>query len=68
MQCWLTSTHTRLWAVDPNKQQYLEVIADHPEWFTQVGSVEQYGWTLEDVHVPAVSAADCASADRAAAG
>jgi hypothetical protein len=68
MQCWLTSTHTRLWAVDPNKQQYLEVIADHPEWFTEVGSVEQYGWTLEDVHVPAVSAADCASADRAAAG
>ncbi|HEY4913398.1 MAG TPA: hypothetical protein VIJ91_05740 [Candidatus Dormibacteraeota bacterium] len=68
MQCWLTSTHTRLWAVDPNKQQYGEVMADHPEWFTQVGSVEQYGWTLEDVHVPAVSAADCASADRAAAG
>ena len=68
MQCWLTSTHTRLWAVDPNRQQYGEVMADHPEWFTQVGSVEQYGWTLEDVHVPAVSAADCASADRAAAG
>jgi hypothetical protein len=68
MQCWLSSTHTRLWAVDPNKQQYREVMADHPEWFTQVGSVDQYGWMLEDVHVPAVTAADCASADKATAG
>ena len=68
MQCWLTSTHTRLWAVDPSKQLYSEVMADHPEWFAQVGSVDQYGWMLEDVHVPPVSAADCASADKAAAG
>jgi len=68
MQCWFTSTHTRLWAVDPGKEQYREVIADHPEWFGQVGSVDVYGWTLEAVHVPAVSAADCVSADRAAAG
>jgi len=68
MQCWLTSTGTRLWAVDPGKQQYREVIAHHPEWFTQVGSVDAYGWALEDVHVPAVSTADCASADKAAAG
>jgi len=68
MQCWLTSTHTRLWAVDPGKQQYRQVIADQPEWFTQVGSVDRYGWAVEDVHVPPVSATDCASADRAAAG
>jgi hypothetical protein len=67
MQCWLGSTHTRLWAVDPTKSQYTRVIADHPDWFTQAGSVDVYGWLLEDVHVPAVSAAACASADRAAA-
>jgi hypothetical protein len=66
MQCWLTSTQTRLWAVDPNKAQYLAVIADHPEWFSQVGSVDQYGWTLEDVHVPRPSGSDCASASQAA--
>jgi len=68
MQCWLTSTQTRLWAVDPNKPQYLAVIAEHPEWFSQVGSVDQYGWTLEDVHVPRPSGSDCASASQAAAG
>jgi hypothetical protein len=67
MQCWLGSTHTRLWAVDPNKAQYVQVIADHPEWFTKVGFVDAYSWTLEDVRVPAVSAADCASANKAAA-
>jgi hypothetical protein len=68
MQCWLTSTHTRLWAVDPARSEYLQVIADHPEWFTQVGSVDAYGWSVQDVHVPAQSAADCAAAGKAAAG
>jgi hypothetical protein len=68
MQCWLTSTHTRLWAVDPQKEQYREVIADHPEWFTQVGAVDAYGWQLEAVDVPAVSAADCIAADKQASG
>jgi hypothetical protein len=68
MQCWLASTKTRLWAVDPAKPQYALVIADHPEWFTAVGSVDAYGWALEDVNVPAVSSADCAAADKSAAG
>jgi hypothetical protein len=68
MQCWLTSTRTRLWAVDPQKAQYQEVIADHPEWFTRVGSVDAYGWLLEDVQVPAVSKADCTAADKQASG
>jgi hypothetical protein len=68
MQCWLSSTHTRLWAVDPQKSQYQKVIADHPEWFTEVGSVGVYGWSLEDVQVPAVSAADCTAANKQASG
>jgi hypothetical protein len=68
MQCWLTSTHTRLWAVDPQKEQYREVMSDHPEWFTQVGSVDAYGWTLEDVHMPHTSAAECSAADKQASG
>jgi hypothetical protein len=68
MQCWLASTHTRLWAIDPAKSQYVQVVADHPEWFSQVGSVNTYGWSLQDVHLPAPSKADCAAADRAAAG
>jgi Dolichyl-phosphate-mannose-protein mannosyltransferase len=68
MQCWLTSTHTRLWAVDPQKAQYRAVLADHPEWFTEVGLVSAYGWLLEDVQVPAASAADCTAADKLASG
>jgi hypothetical protein len=68
MQCWLTSTHTRLWALDPNTPQYRQVIGDHPDWFTAVGSVDQYGWAVVDVHVPPPGGADCASAERGAAG
>ena len=68
MQCWLTSTHSRLWAVDTNNASYVRVITDEPGWFTQVGSVIAYGWVLEDVHVPQVSASECASAIRAAGG
>jgi hypothetical protein len=68
MQCWLTSTHSRLWAVDTNNANYVAVMTDQPAWFTQVGTVTAYGWVLEDVHVPAASAADCASAAKAAAG
>ena len=66
MQCWLAATHTRLWAVPGDRSQYLEVIADQPGWFTEVGAVSQYGWHLEDVHVPPPSAAQCASANGAA--
>ena len=66
VQCWLVTTRTRLWALDTKKSQYQEVIADHPEWFTPVGMVERYGWLLEDVHVPPISATECAAVNRAA--
>jgi len=68
MQCWLTSTHTRLWAVDPNNANYAQVIGDQPGWFTQVGSVGAYGWVLEDVHAPPLSEPECTSATRGAGG
>ncbi|HEY1162185.1 MAG TPA: hypothetical protein VGF78_03850 [Candidatus Dormibacteraeota bacterium] len=67
MQCWLTSTHSRLWAVDPNNANYAQVISDQPGWFTKVGAVDAYGWALEDVHVPALAGPECSSAERAAA-
>ncbi len=66
LQCWLQSTRTRLWAVDQKRSEYLLVIADHPEWFTEVGTVNAYGWMLEDVHIQAASADECASANQAA--
>ena len=68
LQCWLTSTRTRLWAVDPNNGNYVQAITDQPGWFTKVGTVDAYGWALQDVHVPAPSVADCALAAKAAAG
>lgn len=68
MQCWLASTRTRLWAVDPNNANYVQVITDQPGWFTQAGSVTATGWVLEDVHVPAPAPSECASASKVAAG
>jgi hypothetical protein len=68
MKCWLTSTRSRLWAVDFNNTNYAQVISDQPGWFTKVGSVDAYAWALEDVHAPAPSASECVSAGRAAAG
>ncbi len=68
MQCWLTSTHTRLWAVDPNNANYTQAIADQPGWFTKVGSVDAYGWVVEEVHAPPSNGSECAAATRAAGG
>jgi hypothetical protein len=68
MQCWLTSTHTRLWAVDPTNGNYKQAIADQPSWFTQVGTVNTYGWLLEDVHAPVISPQECSAAGKQATG
>lgn len=68
MQCWFVSTHSKLWAVDPGKAQFTDVIADHPEWFSKVGAVDAYSWMLEDVHVPVISAQECSAAGKQASG
>jgi hypothetical protein len=68
MRCWFTSTRSRLWAVDPNNANYAQVINDQPAWFTKVGSVDAYGWMLEDVHAPPLSGPECTSATKAAGG
>ncbi len=70
MQCWLTSTHSKLWAVDPNNANYVKVIADQPSWFTQVGSVTAAGWVLEDSARcrRRLRVTGCVSATKAASG
>lgn len=65
LQCWLDRTDTRLIAVRGQNRNYREFVADHPFWFTPVGDVPQYDWTLYRVRVPPVSAPACRSAFRA---
>ena len=68
MQCWLTSTHTQLWAVDPTNSNYKQAIADQPSWFAQVGTVNTYGWLIEDVKAPVISPQECSAAGKQATG
>ena len=66
LQCWLWNTHTRLMLVSPpgpisqSVDDYKAYIADHPEWFTEVGLNVGNGWSVFAVDVPAPATGDCA--------
>jgi hypothetical protein len=68
LQCWFSQTHTRLLLISPpgplsrSNADYRAFIADHPDWFQDSGSGIGDGWSLIQVNVPAVSAAECARA------
>lgn len=47
--CWLASTHTSILLVDSHDADYVRLVADEPDWFTQVGTVPELGWTIERV-------------------
>jgi len=68
MQCWLATTRTRLFVVDPHNANYVLFVQDHPEWFRKVGDLASYQWIVEDTQIPTPSAADCTQASRAARG
>jgi len=68
MQCWLTTTRTRLFVIDPQNLGYVEFVQDHPEWFRKVGDLAPYQWIVEDTQIPLPSAADCTQASRSARG
>ena len=59
LQCWLSKTKTRLLLISPpgplsaSNQDYVAFIADHPDWFEDVGSSMPEGWNLLAVNVPA---------------
>ena len=68
MECWLASSKTRLFVVDPQNLGYVHFVRDHPAWFREVGQIASYQWIVEDSLVPQPSATDCAEANRAARG
>ena len=59
LQCWLSKTQTRLLLISPpgplsvSNQDYVAFIADHPDWFDDVGSSMPNGWSLFAADVPA---------------
>jgi hypothetical protein len=68
MQCWLTTSDTRLWLVDPHNLNYTEFVGDHPEWIRQVGEVPAYQWLVEEVNVPRPAPSACQEAARNVGG
>ena len=48
-RCWLQETNSRLLAVDARNPVYVQLVADHADWFRQVGAISAYGWTIEEV-------------------
>jgi hypothetical protein len=65
LQCWLSTTNTSILVMPDDRADYLAYAADHPAWFAKVGRVADYGWTIEAVHVPALSPQTCARAAAA---
>jgi hypothetical protein len=59
LQCWLYKTQTRLFLISPpgplsaTNEDYRAFMADHQEWFTDVGASMPSGWGLYGVSVPA---------------
>ena len=65
LQCWLWKTQTNLMLLSPpgpisqSVADYSAFIADHPDWFQQVGGELGNGWLLYAVNVPPPSEAEC---------
>jgi hypothetical protein len=72
LQCWLSSTHTRLLLIPPPSSSnasvpdYHAFIADNPQWFGDTGVQLDAGFALVAVQVPAPSASACSEAAKAA--
>jgi hypothetical protein len=72
LKCWLANTHTRLFLLPPFNPAIHSVvdeqafIADHPQWFLDLGAHLDAGWTLVAVQVPTPDPAECVQAAREA--
>lgn len=53
IQCWLSSNDVRLIAVAHSDRALMQVVASHPDWFVDVGTMQDVGWTVEGVTSPA---------------
>ncbi|MHB8588729.1 MAG: hypothetical protein ACYDA0_07750 [Candidatus Dormibacteraceae bacterium] len=72
LQCWLSSTHTRLLLIPPastfsaSVRDYHAFITDNPQWFGDTGVQLGEGFALVAVQVPAPSPSVCSDAAKAA--
>ena len=72
LQCWLWNTRTRVMLLSPpgplsqSITDYQAFIADHPDWFQQVGPQLGNGWSVFAVEVPAPATGECDQAARSA--
>jgi hypothetical protein len=72
LQCWLSSTRTRLLLIPPaspfnaSVPEYRAFIGDHPEWFSETGAQLGDGFSIVAVNVAAPGGDACAQASRAA--
>jgi hypothetical protein len=70
LQCWLSSTKTRLLLMPPSSpfnhsvQDYAAFMLDHPEWMADTQVELGYELRLIAVHVPDPGGAVCAQAAR----
>jgi hypothetical protein len=55
-----------MWAVSVSNANYLDFIADNPQWFQRVGDVAEAGWQIWTVQVPKPAPGFCEEASRAA--
>jgi hypothetical protein len=63
MRCWLSKEDVHLMAFDDTKPNYVDMIGDHPEWFTSVPvDTPGFGWTVVGVQIPTPTAAECKQA------
>ena len=62
VQCWLSSVDIHLIAFQQSDANLNLGVRLHPEWFTDVGSLQQAGWKVEGVSVPQPTAAECQAA------
>jgi hypothetical protein len=63
--CWLSATDTRLIAIPYGDGNYALLQQLNPSWFTQLGTMEEAGWTVVGVSSPQPTAAECEAAKSA---
>jgi hypothetical protein len=59
LACWLSSTRTSLYVVPLSNKNYVQFVTDHPDWFTELGRIDDHGWLIEGIRSEAVIASAC---------
>ena len=65
VDCWLSGADIRMIAIPGGNSNYQQMLDYNPDWFVQLGTLANAGWTIEGVNAPHPSAADCKAARSA---